>query len=220
MRFRHYVEDADLNPSINSSVGIGGIGGKLEMIDSPYMSDIIFRKGKNMSSHPGNALMRRVMKQKIESGVFQSNDKYKTRQFINDVIRELKLQGNNRAGGLGASKNPPVRLLEWDDVSGYFWREINDEDAIYHKMRHIVKEYQMMVEEEKTTKRKTQLMINQRGGTSIFQSQDNQAPPVPFTCPSSCQITKKQKLDVDDDRLNGEDADSASCFGGKTFWSL
>ena len=213
MRFRHYIEDANLGTSINSSVG-----GKFEIIDCPYMSDVLFRKGKNMSSHPGNALMRRVIKQKIESGIFQNKYKYKTKHFISDVIRELKQLGNSR-GGLGASNNPPIRLLEWDDASGYFWREIKDEEAIYHKMRHIVKEYQMIVKEETAFKHNTQVMINQRGGTSIFQSQDNQSQVV-FTCPSSFQITKKQKLNADDDRLDGEKADFASCFGGKVFWSL
>ena len=205
MRFRHLQEDEychkslarairsdngssnrNSNPGNSSSQNIETV----EITDCPYLTDVLFRKGKNMTTHPGNALMRRLMQSKIESGVLDTLENYKTRQFIFDVIEELKNYGRGRDG---AFNNPPIRLLEWDD-NGSFWKEIHDGDAIYNKIRHIVKEIQGTAKDGNATKRKTQ-MITQSGGTSIFQLQDG-SPSTPFGCISNSGdgCMKKQKL--------------------------
>lgn len=194
LRFRHLQEDEHYHKTMASKEKNNGSNPNhtksFEMIDCPYLTDILFRKGKNFATQPGNALLRRVIKSKIKSGVFNTNGSYKTRQFIIDIIDELKRQD-------GTSKNPPVRLLEWDDVNANCWKELHDDDAIYNKIRHVVKESQSIVEEEnKMTKRKTQTMLNQGGGTSIFQFQGGSFTTTSFACLSDCRNgTKKQRTD-------------------------
>eukprot|EP00531_Pseudo-nitzschia_arenysensis_P003794 CAMPEP_0116149924 /NCGR_PEP_ID=MMETSP0329-20121206/19245_1 /TAXON_ID=697910 /ORGANISM="Pseudo-nitzschia arenysensis, Strain B593" /LENGTH=511 /DNA_ID=CAMNT_0003646347 /DNA_START=191 /DNA_END=1726 /DNA_ORIENTATION=- len=189
LRFRHLQEDEryyktmlckDNTNTVNNSKNF-------ELIECPYLTDILFRKGKNFAAQPGNALLRQVIKSKIESGIFDTNGTYKTRQFVTDIIEELKQGG-------ATPNNPPIRLLEWNDVNGYFWREIHDYDLIYNKIRHVVKEFQSIVKEEKGAKRKKQAMLNQGGGTSLFQYQDGSYTSTPCACLSDCQTNvKKQK---------------------------
>mmetsp|Transcript_5105 Transcript_5105/g.12200 ORF Transcript_5105/g.12200 Transcript_5105/m.12200 type:complete len:520 (-) Transcript_5105:56-1615(-) len=195
LRFRHLQEDERYHKTMASKEKICEHDSrnpnhtkKFEMIDCPYLTDILFRKGKNFASQPGNASLRRIIKSKIESGVFNMNGSYKTRQFIIDIIEELKQQD-------GTSKNRPIRVLEWDDVNSNCWKEIHADDAIYNKIRHIVKEVQSVVKQEnETAKRKTQTILNQGGGTSIFQFQDGSFTTTPFACLSDCRnATKKQK---------------------------
>ena len=183
MKFRHFQEDECCQ---NSG----------EAIACPYLTDVLFRKGINMNSNPGNADLRRIMQCKIENGVLDKNDNYKTRHFISDIIKELKSPGINSRT---IQQNPPVRLLEWDDINGGCWKEIHDEDAIYHKIRHLVKEFQGIAKGETTTKRKTQAMINQSGGTSIFRFPDRHESSSIGACLSYCgdDSQKKQKLNGD-----------------------
>ena len=196
LRFRHLQEDERYQKSMASTEKNTEHDSRnpnhtknLEMIDCPYLTDILFRKGKNFATQPGNASLRRVIKSKIESGVCNANG-YKTRLFITDIIEEMKQQD-------GTFKNPPIRLLEWDDVNANCWKEIHNDDAIYNKIRHVVKEFQSMVKQEtKTAKRKTQTMLNQGGGTSIFQFQDSSFTTTPFACLLDCRNgKKKQKSD-------------------------
>jgi hypothetical protein len=218
MRLRHFQEDERLNRKINAN-GSNNMNDKsscanIEAIDSPYLTDIIFRKGKSMMMHPGNATLRRVIKARIEGGAFD-NEKNKTRKFITEIIDEIKQQVNN-TGTLNDGQqinNPPIRLLDWDDQNGNCWREISDEDAIYNKIRHIVKEMQNIVSEERSGQPKTKRMIEQFGGTSIFQHRDSGK--FPECTPSSClsllrNDAKKRKINQVSD-----DEGDMQCFGMK-----
>jgi hypothetical protein len=229
MMLRHLEEDEHLQKmmAINSCKSNSNV----KMIDSPYLTDILLRKGKSLASHPGNATMRRLIKSKVESRACD-NENYKTRQFVYEIIEEMKQQQSIRNGGVRStnaavvvgdnaianknnlntnnnerhaahrtnSNNPPIRFLEWDDAIGNCWREINDKKTIYNKIRRIVNEYQSIARGGKSTQRKTPTMINQRGGTSIFQYQDGSLGP----------STKKPRLNKDG---NLDEADSMSCFG-------
>ena len=164
--------------------------------DCPYLTDVLFRKGINMKSNPGNANLRRIMESNIKNGALDNNQNYKTRQFISDIVQELKNPGIKSQK---IQQNPPARLLDWDDTNGGCWKEINDEDAIYHKIRHLVKESQGIAKGEATAKRKTQAMINQGGGTSIFHFPDRHESSSIGACLSYCENDnqKKQKLNWD-----------------------
>jgi len=226
MRLRRLQEDEHLNRNIASNTknnhitsSNNGNGSNMEMIDSPYLSDMIFRKGKSTMAHPGNATLRRLIKSKIESGAFE-NSKLKTRKFINEIIEEMKQRGNSSGTGGGANNrnangtnSPPIRLLIWDDTNvGNCWREIVDDDAVYQKIRHIVKDLQNIVQEENSTRCKIQTMINQSGGTSIFQSQDG-GTNLPFGFASSSRSTKKQRLNNGFDEQGELGYDMSECFG-------
>ncbi len=164
--------------------------------ECPYLTDVLFRKGINMNSNPGNANLRRIMHSKIENGALDKNENYKTRQFISDIVQELKIPEINSET---MQQSPPIRLLEWDDTSGGYWKEITDEDSIYHKIRHLVREFQGIAKGEATAKRKTQAIINQGGGTSIFQFSDRRESSSIGACLSYCEHdnNKKQKMNGD-----------------------
>lgn len=209
MRLRHIQEDERLNRKMNASGSNKRSCAKIEAIDSPYLTDIIFRKGKSMMMHPGNATLRRVIKARIESGAFD-HEKNKTRKFITEIIDEIKQQGIDCGQHIN---NPPIRLLDWDDQNGNCWREINNEDAIYNKIRHIVKEMQNIVSEERSGQPKTKRMIEQDGGTSIFQHQDIGT--FPECTPSSCLSSLRNEAKKRKVNPVSDDEGDMQCFGRK-----
>jgi len=189
-----------------------------KMIDSPYLTDILFRKGKSVTSHPGNATLRRLIKSKVESGACD-NENYRTRKFIYEIINDMKhqhQQSNRKAAAAHRTNhnNPPVRLLQWDDEIGNCWREIDDENIIYNKIRRIVKEYQNIVGKGKSpSQRKNPItIIHQHGGTFIFQNQDGSR--VPST--KKPRLNNKGGTAIVTATTTGviiDEADSMECFG-------
>ena len=212
MKLRHLEEDA-LSQRKGEGEGTSKAT-KERTIYSPYLTDVIFRKGKSMISHPGNISLRQMIKSKIEKGDLERTNK--TRKFIKESIDELKLQHvtKTKKGRGTHQQNPPIRLLIWDELNKDAWKEIDDEDLLYNKMRHVVKHFQKVVEQQKTihSKAEGEKIINQGAVTSIFLSQDGGTSVPPFCISSSSPpAMKKQKMDaVDYTKASGE---SLECFG-------
>jgi len=203
---------------------------KEDFIYSPYLTDVTFRKGKAMMRHPGNVILRQMIRSKIENGDFDRL-KNKTRHFITEVIQDMKAQHESdcRNGIAGMHHhNPTIRLLEWNEVRKDAWKELTaDEDMLYSKLRQIVRAIEKSIKEERKTKKFSMVpdenpsTSDQGSATSIFLSQDLDTGP--FFCGSSSssaaalRAVKKQKLDIDGDGKTTLDVglDALECFGRK-----
>mmetsp|Transcript_13266 Transcript_13266/g.30981 ORF Transcript_13266/g.30981 Transcript_13266/m.30981 type:complete len:584 (-) Transcript_13266:930-2681(-) len=109
------------------------------IIESPYLNDIIFRKGANTSHYPGNAAMTRLIEiktrrelqtqheQQFMSHEDRSNNKAdikitskrtKTKLFVSEVINEI------REKNFGEEKK--CRFLAWDERG--WWMELSNNE--------------------------------------------------------------------------------------------
>merc|ERR1712176_289582 len=189
--------------------------------------------------HPGNVTLRQIIRSKIENGDYDRLKK-KTRKLINEAIRDMhaKHESDCRNGMGGMQRqNPPIRLLEWNEVRKDAWKEIPfDEDVLYGKLRQIVKQIEKSVNEErkKTMTKKSDGMvvpdenlssIDLGSATSIFLSQDFESGPcfcgssetASSSSAAALRAVKKQKLDIDGNGKTTLDAglDPLECFGRK-----
>ncbi len=105
------------------------------MIESPYLSDIIFRKGASLVSHAGNAALRTLVVTKARSELMNpSSSPTKMGRFVEEIIQELRQTGLERAAN-GSGK--PCRFLVWDE--GGWWTELFQEHDIHTRVEYIAR---------------------------------------------------------------------------------
>ena len=132
MKLREHIE-LGVNEPRSSSKGstMGGRFGFLgdgARIESPFLSDVIFRKGTSLASHPGNTKLRSMILAKAKKDLLESKQQ-QLRGFVSDVIRELRETSRaEEAAGTGRA----CRFLVWDE--GGWWTELFQEHDIHARI--------------------------------------------------------------------------------------
>jgi hypothetical protein len=119
------------------------------IIESPYLSDIIFRKGASMISHRGNVTLRTLIVAKVRkellraqpndkaqhpNSISNNNKKIKTGRFVSEIIREVREATRaNEAAGIGKA----CRFLVWDEAG--WWIECLREEDIHTRIEYIAR---------------------------------------------------------------------------------
>ena len=129
-------------------------------IESPFLSDIIFRKGSSLVSHPGNTNLRTIIAAKAQKELLESQQLHEqqqqqqeqekqqphrkkqqkqfkqqqNRRFVSEIIRELRETSRaNEAAGTGRA----CRFLAWEE--GGWWTELFQEHDIHTRIEYIVR---------------------------------------------------------------------------------
>eukprot|EP00536_Pseudo-nitzschia_multiseries_P016455 jgi/Psemu1/221401/e_gw1.1120.3.1 len=123
MRVRQYFEEPYYQDSGESS----------SIVECPRLSDIVFRQGTNVCSHPGNAAFRALIATKYQdfwdTNSTKRNHKNNTRVFIKGVMDEIE--------------KSQLRVLSWNDKQGC-WKVLKDDSQIYMKIEYLVRELRAM----------------------------------------------------------------------------
>jgi len=105
------------------------------MIESPYLSDIIFRKGASLVSHAGNTSLRTLVVAKVRKDLMDVNSSStKTGRFVEEVIHELRKIGRERVAN-GTGKR--CRFLVWNE--GGWWTELKEDQEIHTRVEYIAR---------------------------------------------------------------------------------
>ena len=106
------------------------------MIESPYLSDIIFRKGVSLVSHAGNTSLRTLVVAKVRKDLMDPNSSStKTGRFVEEIIHELRKIGRERVAN-GTGKR--CRFLVWNE--GGWWTELKeDQEEIHTRVEYIAR---------------------------------------------------------------------------------
>jgi len=148
IRLRQLLEDERLTPSWTAQ-------SKSNMIESPYLDDIIFRNGTSLLSHPGNILLRST----IATNSMHEDKKHKnTKDFVSEIIAEIKARGSNStisidhpttASEKDSSRNTNkdgCRFLIWNEKG--WWEQVppeNELKQIHSKISRIVRDTRKLV---------------------------------------------------------------------------
>ncbi len=127
MRLRQLIEDERLNP--NWTVEFIS-----NMIESPYLDDIIFRNGTKLLSHPGNIALRSVI---VEKCMLEENKEKYTKELVALIISEMKGR----------------RFLIWHEKG--WWKQAAPEKEpkeIYIKISRIVRDTRKLLREQQEAK--------------------------------------------------------------------
>lgn len=147
MRVRNFLEE----PLYQSTEEFRSV------VECPYTSDIVFRQGTSIMTHPGNNAFRALIAskydeiQKTATNLNVNGDKSSqlaTRILVREIMEELERSN--------------MRVLNWDDKQG-FWRVLHDKSHIHVKIEYLVREH----------KNSIKAMINRQcndSSTSAFYS--------------------------------------------------
>jgi len=190
IRLRQLIEEERLHHSWTAQ-------SKSNMIECPYLDDIIFRNGTSLLSHPGNIALRSM----IAAKSMHEDNKYKnTKTIVLAVIAEIKAKRNESQTEDGKSSESGCRFLIWNEKG--WWKQVqpeNEQKAIQGKISRIVRETRKLVTAnqkkqevaELTSVSKSQkiLPITDRrgGGTYMFLQSERGT------------SQKRQRLSVDED---------------------
>jgi len=106
------------------------------LIESPYNSDIIFRKGASLVSHSGNTALRTLVVAKARKELLDADQSHpkKTGQFVEEIIAELRAIGHDRVlRGVGK----PCRFLVWNEAG--WWEELHQDTEIHTRVEYIAR---------------------------------------------------------------------------------
>ena len=134
MRLRQLIEDERLNRDWT-------VESNTNMIESPYLDDIIFRNGTKLLSHPGNIALRSAI---VEKCMLEENKQKNTKDLVALIISEMK--GYNR----GSSCR---RFLIWHEKG--LWKQVAPEEEpkeIYTKISRIVRDTRKLLREQQEVK--------------------------------------------------------------------
>lgn len=129
-------------------------------IESPYLNDIIFRKGANTSSHPGNTALRSsiIAKTKLELQVQHEQQTMSEKNNVHhfDMIskdNQKEMNSNNDAKRskirifvseiiqdireMNLTKSRPSRFLVFNE--GGWWMELTSEPEIHTRIKYIAR---------------------------------------------------------------------------------
>ena len=126
------------------------------MIESPYLSDVIFRKGASLVLHAGNVTLRTLVVAKARKELMllectpqqntgNSNTSNinatatttipkKTGRFVEEIIEELREIGRDR---IAKQKGKPCRFLVWNEHG--WWEELVQEHEIHTRVEYIAR---------------------------------------------------------------------------------
>jgi len=134
-----------------------------KLIEFPYLSDIIFRKGSALMSHPGNVALRTLIMVKVEeeleakenegnpkqlqkeekkeeqpgeaaSSAKRTTNKPNARSFVLDVIKAIREE--TRLASLSGS-GKECRFLAWNE--GGWWQEIDNLHDVQTRVEYIAR---------------------------------------------------------------------------------
>lgn len=158
MRLRQLIEDDRLNRNWTAE-------SNSNMIESPYLDDIIFRNGTKLLSHPGNIALRSVI---VEMCMLEENKLKNTKDLVVLIISEMK--GCN--GGSNCS-----RFLNWNEKG--WWKQVtpeNEPKEIHTKISRIVRDTRKLLREQQEAQATSnsdsmpEELDEQSRGTYIFLS--------------------------------------------------
>lgn len=101
--------------------------GRVDISECPLANDVIFRQGKTLTGHRGNALLHDLIQQKnAEQEEEQRNlSRIKRKLIVEQLVQEIQ-----NIGG---------RFLVWNE--GGWWDELRDQKQIFLKVEYKVGEY-------------------------------------------------------------------------------
>lgn len=154
IRTRQVIEDELLTTASKKSWATES---QSQMIESPYLDDIIFRNGTSLLSHPGNVALRGFIAAK---SLQEENKNKNTKKFVSEVINELKQgkitaneidDGSTSTSGNNAAKS--CRFLIWNEKG--WWKQVkpeNEEKEIRSKITRIVRDTRKLISAENQQK--------------------------------------------------------------------
>ena len=173
----------------------------LIIVECPSVTDVIFRHGTNMSTHPGNVRFRSLIQLKCEEYINKKRDSEKqnnvvsstpsptysglsvyqftTRELVLDLINEIHTNTLNGRFLIWNPLNNNSKGAGGDGLLGY-WIELIDKKQIFSKIEYIVNEF-------KYSSTKSQ-SINRHQEHAI------QAPPTTTTSTSTATTTSTALL--------------------------
>jgi hypothetical protein len=134
----------------------------LIIVECPSVTDVIFRHGTNMSTHPGNVRFRSLIQLKCEEYINKKRDSEKlnnvvsstpsptysglsvyqftTRELVLDLINEIHTNTVNGRFLIWNPLNNNSKGAGGDGLLGY-WIELIDKKQIFSKIEYIVNEF-------------------------------------------------------------------------------
>jgi len=103
------------------------------VIESPYLSDIIFRKGSSLMAHAGNAALRTMVVAKARIELLEPKKPPTVKHFVLEIMKDI--EETSRLNVASGSRKA-CRILVWND--GGWWNKLSSEKEIYTRMKHIV----------------------------------------------------------------------------------
>jgi len=125
------------------------------IVESPYLSDIIFRKGASLTHHPGNTALRSLIVRKARLELLEAQSRTdgdhpievikkvamaKTQRFVDEVIQEMR---ETTIANEAKKTGKTCRFLVWDEDG--WWTELSEEQEIRTRIEYIVRSIRNMV---------------------------------------------------------------------------
>ncbi len=140
MRLRNFLEE----PLYQNTEEVRSV------VECPYSSDIVFRQGTSILTHPGNNIFRSLIASKYDEIQRSSNCKTGHSHVHVHVHGAKNSQKGKEANKLATRilvkeimeemERTNMRVLNWDDRQG-FWRVLHDKSQIYVKVEYLVREH-------------------------------------------------------------------------------
>lgn len=143
MRVREMIE-SNHDEKIKSETKLVDVG---SIVECPNLQDVLFRQGTSSVSHPGNAMVRRL----IIEAYREESIKVRRRKLVLFIIHETV-----RSGG---------RFLVWNEEG--WWEEVTDEETLIAKIEYIIKG----TRRERGVDKKNYSLLDLDSGTFIFRDQ-------------------------------------------------
>ena len=159
MRIRHAVETDDL--------------GSTRIVECPEPKDVLFRKGNNYTSHPGNVKLRNMI---VDKACYRDGTDIlkRPKQLSHEIFdARLKILKEESMEEHNYSDEKLGRYLLWDNKKDW-WIKMTDKQQICLKLEYIIRELRKShgIGNKLISRAKKRGSLNLRSDTTVFQAQD------------------------------------------------